>query len=73
MEKSVGLFKSTQSATWQKEKEGKANEQESLQKKKKKRVFLQLKMRFSSKNWSLKANRGIIYNKTTFPNAMHLL
>lgn len=34
MEKSVGLFKSTQSATWQKEKEGKANEQESLQKKK---------------------------------------
>lgn len=34
MEKSVGLFKSTQSATWQKEKEGKANEQKSLQKKK---------------------------------------
>lgn len=72
MEKSVGLFKSTQSATWQKEKEGKANEQESLQKKKE-RVFLQLKTRSSSKNWSLKANRGIIYNKTTFPNAMHLL
>lgn len=39
MEKSVGLFKSTQSATWQKEKEGKANEQESLQKKKKKESF----------------------------------